>query len=84
MNLGKGRWHSQYVCDKCRQPIPFIHQKGFVGINHYYKSTHRNQVQKKNFDLCESCEKKLREWLSTTELPTIQDTINRFPKYKED
>ena len=32
MNLGKGRWHSKYICDKCGQEIPYIGQKGFVGI----------------------------------------------------
>ena len=35
MNIGKGRWSSKYICDKCGKEIPFIGQKGYVGIMHY-------------------------------------------------
>lgn len=28
MNIGKGRWHSKYFCDKCGQEIPYIGQNG--------------------------------------------------------
>lgn len=44
MNLGKGRWHSKYICDKCGQEILYIKQKGFVGITHYSKATRENSV----------------------------------------
>ena len=82
MNIGKGRWHSKYICDKCKQEIPYVGQKGFVGINHYYKST-QNRVASKDFDLCASCEKKFRKWLNTKEVPTFSDMISRFPIYEE-
>lgn len=82
MNKGKGRWHSKYFCDKCGQEILFVKQKGFVGINHYYKSTQR-EVTKKDFDLCQKCEKKLREWLKEKEIPTVEDLINKFPIYEK-
>lgn len=80
MNLGKGRWHSKYICDKCGQEIPYIGQKGFVGINHYYKSTQRETI-KSSFDLCASCEKKFRKWLNTKEVPTPAEMISKFPIY---
>lgn len=84
MNLGKGRWHSKYICDKCGQEIPYIGQKGFVGINHYSRATYRDQVYKKSFDLCASCEKKFRRWLKEKEIPTTSEIIDRFPIFKED
>lgn len=81
MNIGKGRWHSKYICDKCGQEIPFIHQKGFVGINHYSRATYRDQVYKKSFDLCANCEKKFRIWLKTKEILTTSEMISKFPIY---
>ncbi|MBO5348969.1 MAG: hypothetical protein J6A89_04020 [Clostridia bacterium] len=84
MNIGKGRWSSKYICDKCKKEIPFIHQKGFVGINHYSRSTYRDQVYKKSFDLCSSCEKKFRKWLNEKELPTTQDIVSSFPIYENE
>lgn len=83
MNLGDNRWHSKYICDKCRKVIPYIGQKGFVGINHYYKST-KNHTPSKSFDLCESCEQKLREWLNTIEIPTTKNLLDRFERYEEE
>ena len=83
MNLGDNRWHSKYICDKCKKEIPYIGQKGFVGINHYSRSTYRDQVYKKSFDLCANCEKKFREWLNTQEVPTPKELIDMFPRYKE-
>lgn len=83
MNLGKGRWHSKYICDKCGQEIPYIGQKGFVGINHYSRATYRDQVYKKSFDLCASCERKFREWLKTKEIPTVVTLIDDFPRWEE-
>lgn len=81
MNLGKGRWHSKYICDKCGEEIPFVHQKGFVGINHYSKATHRDPIYKKSFDLCVSCEKNFRRWLNAKEIPTTPEIISKFPIY---
>lgn len=81
MNLGKGRWHSIYICDKCGEEIPFVHQKGFVGINHYSRATYRDQVYRKSFDLCANCEKKFRIWLKEKEIPTTAETISKFPIY---
>lgn len=84
MHLGKGRWHSKYICDKCGQEIPYIGQKGFVGINHYSRATYRDQVYKKSFDLCASCEKKFRKWLKTKDTPTPEEMISKFPIYEEE
>lgn len=84
MNIGKDNRHPRYICDKCKQPIYYEPQKGFNGLNKYYKQKPASNPPKKNFDLCDECEKKFREWLDTREIPTIQDIINRFPIYKEE
>lgn len=84
MNLGKGKWRNKYVCDKCGEEIQYIAQKGFVGINHYSKSTHRDNVYKKSFDLCASCEKKLRAWLKEREIPTTKSILSKFEIYRGD
>lgn len=82
MNIGKSnRWHSKYICDKCKKEIPYIGQKGFVGINHYSKCTYRDQVYKKSFDLCANCEKKFRKWLSIREIPKAQELLMNLPRY---
>lgn len=52
MKLGDNRWHWKYMCDKCGKEIQYIGQKGFVGINHYYKSTQRT-TPKRDFDYVE-------------------------------
>lgn len=83
MNLGKDNRHPRYICDKCGQEIPYIGQKGFVGINHYSRATYRDQVYKKSFDLCASCEKKFRKWIKEKEIPTTSEIIDRFPIYEE-
>lgn len=82
MNVGKDKRHPRYICDKCKNEIQFVHQKGFVGINRYCKNTHRDQVYKKDFDLCKNCEKKFREWLKKEEIPTFQEMIDRFQLYE--
>ena len=82
MNIGDNRWHRKYICDKCQKEIPFIGQKGFVGINRYCKSTHRDINYKKDFDLCSSCEKKFRKWLSEKEIPRIEDVKENFPRWE--
>ena len=83
MNIGKGRWHSKYICDKCKQEIPYVGQKGFVGINHYYKSTQRT-TPKRDFDLCAKCEKSLKKWLKEKEIPKLENLLDRFEIYKEE
>lgn len=82
MNKGTTR-HPKYICDKCEQEIPFVHQKGFVGINRYCKNTHRDINYKKDFDLCANCEKKFRKWLKEKEIPTFNELLDTFPSYKE-
>ena len=83
MNLGDNRWHSKYICDKCKQEIKYIGQRGFVGINHYYKLNRGQASPYKDFDLCSNCEKKLKEWLNTQEIPTQKELISMFPVYEE-
>lgn len=84
MNTGKDKRHPRYICDKCGQEIAFVHQKGFVGINRYCKSTHRDINYKKDFDLCKGCEKKFRKWLKEKEIPTLNELLDTFPSYKEE
>ena len=84
MNVGKNKRHPKYICDKCGEEIPFVHQKGFVGINRYCKSTHRDINYKKDFDLCKNCEKKFRQWLKEKEVQTVKEILKIFPKYKEE
>lgn len=81
MNIGKDKRHPRYICDKCGNEIYYIEHKGFVGINRYCKSRHRDINYKKDFDLCESCENKFRKWLKTKELPTPKEMISKFPIY---
>lgn len=83
MNIGRDKRHPRYICDKCRNEIAYIGQKGFVGINRYCKNTHRDQVYKKDFDLCRACEKKFRKWLSEKEILRIEDIKDNFPRWEE-
>lgn len=78
MNVGKDRRHPQYVCDKCKQPIYYEHRKG-IPVNKYFKQHNKSYVNYKDFDLCDDCEKKFREWLNTKELETTEEIINKFP-----
>lgn len=80
MNIGRDNRHPKYICDKCGQYISYEPQKGFVGLTKYYKQIPSNN-QKKDFDLCGSCEKKFREWLNTKEIPTTAEIISNFPQY---
>lgn len=82
MNIGKDNKHPQYRCDKCGKEIPYIHHKGFE-VNKYYRANKYGSSPKKDFDLCKICEKKLKEWLKTKELPTQKDMISKFQIYKE-
>ena len=72
MNLGDNRWHRKYICDKCKQPIPYIAHKG-IPVNKYYKAVPKAGVNEKSFDLCNKCEKEFRKWLNTKETKTIRD-----------
>ena len=81
MNVGKNNRHPSYVCDKCKNSISYIAQKGFAGLNKYYKQKPVSSNPKKSFDLCDNCEKKFREWLNTKEFSTIEELINTFPKF---
>ena len=83
MNIGKDNRHPRYICDKCKNEIWYQPQKGFEGLNKYYKQKPASNPPKKNFDLCDNCEKKFREWLNTREIPTTEEIINTFPKYEK-
>lgn len=82
MNIGKDKRHPRYVCDKCGQAIPYEYQKG-IQVNKYYKQHNKSYVNYKDFDLCNNCEKKFREWLNTKEVPTFSELINSFQEYEE-
>lgn len=82
MNIGN-KAKPRYICDKCKKEILFSYRKGFE-VHKYGKWTNSNYT--KAFDLCEKCEKKLREWLDTIdlEIPEVTDLISKFPIYKEE
>ena len=82
MNVGRDKRRSQYVCDKCGQAIPYEYRKG-IQVNKYYKQANKSSVNYKDFDLCNSCEKKFREWLKTKEIPTVVTLIDDFPSWEE-
>lgn len=81
MNIGKDNKHPKYICDKCKSIIYYEPQKGFAGLNKYYKQKPASNPLKKNFDLCDNCENKFREWLNTKEMPTTTEVLNSFPRY---
>ena len=83
MNIGKDNRHPRYICDKCENVISYIPKKGYVGLNKYYKQKPVWDAPKRNFDLCDNCEKKFREWLNTREIPAIEEIISTFPKYEK-
>lgn len=82
MNIGKDKRHPRYKCDKCGGEIYYIPRKGFEGLNKYYKQARHDYTCKKDFDLCESCERDFRSWLNTKEtLPILEERIKKFPRY---
>ena len=83
MNIGKCKSRPKYICDKCGNEIPFIGQKGFIGIMHYCSKGQRDGNYKHDFDLCESCEKKFRNWLKEKPIPTFNDLIDKFPIWRD-
>ena len=84
MNISKNTHKPVYICDKCGKEIPFIGQKGYVGIMHYCSKGQRDGNYKHDFDLCKSCEKKFRKWLKEKPIPTVSDLIDKFPIWEED
>lgn len=82
MNIGKDKRHPRYICDKCKREISYIPKKGFKGLNKYYKQKPCWDTVKKNFDLCDECEEKFREWLEQKEIETTEEVIARFPIYQ--
>lgn len=78
MNIGKDNRHPKYICDKCKNAIPYEYQKGIL-VNKYYKQDKLSYINYKDFDLCERCEKKFREWLSKEE---YGDIISKFPIWR--
>lgn len=76
MNRGTTR-HSEYYCDKCGSKIT-------RGRKHtYYKYNSKACAATKDFDLCTSCNKELRDWIKSKDSITIQQLINSFPIFKE-
>lgn len=84
MNIGKDNRHPKYICDKCKTIISYQPQKGFDGLNKYYKQKPLSEQPKRNFDLCNTCEKEFREWLNTPKIPTQKTVIEMFPVYEEE
>jgi len=80
MNVGNNA-RPRYICDKCKNEIIFKYRKGFE-VHKYSKW--QNSCNVKDFDLCSSCERKLREWLNTREIPTMKEIIGAFPQYEEE
>lgn len=85
MMISKSRNIPKYICDKCGEEIKGYHKNSRQHIkpNKYYKNDQYG-CPKKDFDLCDECEKKFREWLNTKELETAEEIINKFPRYEED
>ena len=82
MNIGKCKNRPKYICDKCGQTIPYIYQKGFA-VNKFYIQKKYNYSIKKDFDLCNKCEIKLREWLKEKEVFTTKEIIENFPRWED-
>ncbi len=83
MRIGKSKNPSKYKCDKCGEIIYYEVGKGFKNVNKYYKWNNKEYAPRKDFDLCNSCEKDFRKWLEEKPLPTFKSIIEKFPKYKE-
>ena len=83
MNIGRDNRHPKYICDKCGNVILYITKKGYAGLHKYYKQKPVSSAPKRNFDLCDNCEKKFREWLNTREIPTTEEILNTFPRWEE-
>lgn len=76
MNRGTTR-HPEYYCDKCGIKIT-------RGRRHtYYKYNSKACAATKDFDLCTSCNNRLRNWLKEKEIPTTEEILSKFPVYVE-
>ena len=82
MNIGKCKRRPKYICDKCGQAIPYVYQKGFA-VNKFYIQKKYNYSIKKDFDLCNKCEIKLREWLKEKEVFATKEIIENFPRWED-
>ena len=84
MNIGKDCRHSKYICDKCGKEIPYVYRKG-IDVFKYSRTAGKNTNQRKAFDLCRKCEKKLKEWLETKEIDPLEKTslLSKFKIYEK-
>ena len=84
MNIGKCKNQPKYICDKCKQEIEGYHKNSrkHKRPNKYFKSDKYGQP-KRDFDLCDRCEERFRNWLSTEEPLSVQEVLGMFKKYKE-
>ena len=82
MNIGKSKSKPKYICDKCGKVIPYTYQKGYE-VNKYYKQDKYDYSIKKDFDLCNSCKRKLQEWLKEKDISIYDSAIDRFPIFSE-
>lgn len=85
MNIGKCKNRPQYICDKCKQEIEGYHKnsKRHKTPNKYFKADKYGQA-KRDFDLCDRCEERFRNWLGTEEPLSVQEVLGMFKKCKED
>ena len=83
MNISKNTHKPIYICDKCNQWIDYAYRQGRK-IYKYYSYDPKTNAPKKDFDLCENCERLFRNWLNTKELPTLEEKIRSFPRYYEE
>lgn len=83
MNISKNKKNPVYKCDKCGATIDFKYRRGYQ-VHKYFKWDKYSYAPKKEFDLCENCERLFRNWLNTKELPTLEEKIRSFPRYYEE
>lgn len=83
MNISKNTHKPIYVCNKCSKRIDYTYRQGRK-VYKYYSYDPKTYGPKKDFDLCENCEKKFREWLKEKPIPSTQDLIDKFPIWEED
>ena len=82
MNKSRNKRKPKYICDRCNKEIPYSYRKGFLGIHKYYKQNNKEMTLKKDFDLCNNCEIKLKKWLKTKEIETREELLKSFPIWK--
>ena len=82
MNISKNTHKPIYICDKCNKRINYTYKQGRK-VYKYYSYDSKTYAPKKDFDLCESCEKKFRKWLKEKENPTFENIIDKFQIYEK-